>query len=318
MPSGPPSRRAARVLLLAVLIASAGCGGSGDPDDGTGRTLTPAPLPGDATAAGGDELAPGIDRTGVYDPARLAAAHARRLANVSYTAERHVTRRRPGGTVVERIDRVVRVAADRSRYRYRVVLRRPGGDRVVGRYADGERIYARTVTPDDTTYRLVRAPDGGPLAPREASFGRATGRRGLVRLFARLDFALAGRTRRDGRTYYRLVTEAAEGTADRVPERGVRGTLLVGERGLVREYHLAYRTNHGGRERVVTVDVRFHGIGTTAVGRPAWYDDARRAVGTAPTPTPVPDPTRTPTRSSRAPGGPSGGSSRSSSAGARP
>jgi len=258
-----------------VLLVVAGCSGplvgAGD-ERADGGTLTPVPVPDEVR--GPDELAPGVTSQGVVDATRLARAHARVLANVSYTARRNVTRRTRDGRLRSGTESVVRTTADRSRFRYTLTLRRDER-RVIDRYADGGRIYERERQAGATTYALLRGPDSAPLAPRDASFGDVSNRRGIANLFSRFQFAVAERVDRNGTTYYRLATPKPKAVP---PAYDVTGSALVDERGFVREYELSYRIVRGGEGGTqvtsVAVRVRFGDVGSTAVAEPAWYDEA--------------------------------------------
>jgi hypothetical protein len=258
-----------------VLLVVAGCSGplvgAGD-ERADGETLTPVPVPDEVR--GPDELAPGVTSEGVVDATRLARAHARVLANVSYTAHRNVTRRTRDGRLRSGTESVVRTTADRSRFRYTLTLRRDER-RVIDRFADGGRIYERERQAGETTYALLRGPDSAPLAPRDASFGDVSNRRGIANLFSRFRFVVAERVDRNGTTNYRLATPEPQAVP---PAYDVTGSALVDERGFVREYELSYRIVRGGEGGTqvtsVAVRVRFGDVGSTAVAEPAWYDEA--------------------------------------------
>lgn len=264
------------VALLTVFVALAGC----NVPNGTGggavadATLTPVAVPADAdtaTPGSAGELAPGLTAAGVVDPTRLGRAHARSLQNVSYTFRRSVTRREPNGTLILGTETVLRRAAAGDRFRY--TLRFRGREqRVVDRYANGERVYERVSTAETTTYSLFGEGDD-TLDPRNASFGSLTGRRDVVDLFTRFRFEVQRRVERNGTTLYRLATTEPR---DVPPLRDITVRALVSERGLVREYDVSYRVVRDSETVRIDVTVRFSDVGTTRVAEPGWYDAARR------------------------------------------
>jgi hypothetical protein len=277
------------VVVLAVLFA--GCGEAVDrraddsPVDDTG-TVTPATVPDAPTAEDREaEIAPGISRTGVFDPERLTDAHAAVLANVSYTTRRVETRAYRNGSIRSRYATTVRVARGGDQFRYRLDQVVDGRDRRVDRWmADGRGVErVRDGDGDGVSYRRLTNPDA--VLPE-----RATNREGLVRILTVVDLEVTGRTTRDGTTLYRLGTAGTPG--DLPPLRAVSVDAVIDERGLVRSYDLSYLVDRGGTTIRVTVDVTFRSIGSTTVSRPVWYGAAVDALESleAATPTPTPAP----------------------------
>lgn len=275
-----------------AMVVLAGCGGAVAPGpDGTPtRTVTPAPVPeGTGTPQSPSELAPGVTAEGVFDPVRLADAHAAVLSNTSFTAVREERRRYANGSLRSSYRSTVRMSAAGDRFHYELNQTdvrdgRPVEQRLA-RYADGSVVYVATTRGRETTYSVV----GGPEAPADPSTvlpGNATARFGVLRLFGSLRFDVRGNRTVEGRTVYRLTVENGSRTLGGL--RNVSMDATVRDDGLVTAYRLSYRV---GDVRI-DVAVEFRRVDETAVTRPDWLPSARSATGVAnatdpATPTPV-------------------------------
>ena len=278
-------RRTRRSLLVAVLVVLAGCSGPAGPATPT-ATSTAAPVP---TTDPATVLAPGVTVRGVEDPVALASAHAAVLGETSVTVRVEESRRYANGTLRWHRTATQRIDATGPAIRSYHVEAFEGSTRDAGlvpdfvrfpdathveRYAVGEDAYYR--------YRLRSGDTWYVSGPYRAD--RLVDP-GLVPLFWAVDTRVTGSEIRDGTTYYRLeggeVTDRTTFGRAFVSEpfvelRDVSVDAVVDERGVVREYHLSYAlvgtdgtTVHGSES------VRFTGIGTTTVDRPAWYEEVR-------------------------------------------
>ncbi|MEF8842744.1 MAG: hypothetical protein V5A62_14160 [Haloarculaceae archaeon] len=266
--------------VIVALVLLAGCGSTVAPaPDGTPTgTVTPAPVPRETpTPRGPPVLAPGLSEEGVFDPVRLADAHAATLSNTSFTAVREERRRYENGSFRSAYRSVVRVAARGDRFRYELnqtdVREGARHEQRLARYSDGSVVYVATTRGGRTTYSVVGGTDA-PADPSTVLPGNATARFGVLRLFGSLRFDPVDRRTVDGRTVYRLTVENGSQTLGGL--RDVTMNATVREDGIVTAYRLAYDVS----DVRVTVDVEFRRIGDTRVTSPAWLPAARDATGT--------------------------------------
>lgn len=271
-----------RSLLLAVLIALAGCSSPAAPATPTG-TSTAAPVP---TTDPSTVLAPGVTVRGVEDPVTLAETHTAALDGTTVTVEIEESRRYANGSLRWHRTATQWIDATGGEVRSYHVGEFEGSTRDAGlvpdfvrfpdathveRYAVGEDAYYRyRLQSGDTWYVSGPYPADRLVDP------------GLVPLFWAVDTRVTDREIRDGTNYYRL--EGGE-----VADRTTLGRVFVGEpfvdlenvsvdalvdgRGVVHEYHLTYTLVEADGTTVYgSESVRFTGIGTTTVDRPAWYD----------------------------------------------
>ena len=284
--------RAPLATAVVALVVLAGCGSAVAPaPDGTPtRTVTPAPVPVPQQTEAPQsrrpsELAPGLSAEGVFDPVRLADAHAAALSNASFTAVRKERRRYANGSLRSRYRSAVRVSAGGDRFRYELNQTdlRDGrtSEQRLARYSDGSTVYVATTRGGKTTYSVV----GGSETPAEPSTvlpGNATARFGVLRLFGSLRFDVLDRRTVDGRTVYRVGVENDSRTLGGL--RNVTMNATVREDGLVTAYRLGYDVD----DIRVAVVVEFRRVGETRVTPPEWLPAARNATGTAAaTPAPV-------------------------------
>lgn len=248
-------------LLLVALVATAGCSGpfAGSTPSGT-ETVTPAPVPEEPPPTDRDgELAPGLTDDGVVDAARLVGAHTEALIDTSYTARLSTTRTAPNGTLRERYDRAVRVAAP-DRFRYVLTVETPDLERRTDRWRSGERAYEAVTENGNTTYRSMDRPSVPTLLSRE----------GLFRLFRLIPSRVTDTRTVDGTTTYRIVG----GPGDLPPLTNVSYVANVTDRGLITSYRVTYTLDREDDPRHVTVEATVTGVGDTTVDRPVWYDEA--------------------------------------------
>lgn len=269
-------------VALAVVLLLAGCSTlSSDPAPrGPTETATPAPVP---TGGPDGVLAPGVTREGVTDPRTLAEAHVARLADESYTLVVTRTTRHPNGTLRERLDLNLSLAADRS-YLVHAETEGPEAPVFLGRppasaafWSNGS-VYTRRLTHrGDTTYTTFQPTNGAgtwQYWARTVPFGGRGGNpRGFItRTFGSTPTRTTGRVADDGTTAYTLVGTGATAPIELGVEdpREVDLRATVTAEGLVRSVNLTYVGTVDGQPIEVTRRFRYERVGATNVTRPAW------------------------------------------------
>ncbi|WP_276261256.1 DUF7537 family lipoprotein [Haloglomus litoreum] len=278
------------VVVLAVLLATAGCSGlapgSGGPPT---ESLTPAPVP-----AGSADYPPGVTAEGVVNPERLALAHDQVLENRSYRLRSNRSTYFIDDSVRSRIDLDLRLDRNRT-YLAAVETAGPRGPVILGRppararyWANGT-LYASRITRDgEVTYSLTRA-DQSPFATWQywsgtAAFGGESNYRAsrYEAIFQAIPTRVVGNRTVDGTTVYVLEGRRPSdsgftaGPADAVGPSGPGPALraTVTEDGLVRSLHLRYRAYHDGDEYDVDWRISYRALGNVTVGEPPWLDRA--------------------------------------------
>jgi len=280
-------RRLALVLLVAVVVVTAGCSGFAfGGGDRPVSTVTPAPVPSDDAGA----YPVGLGPDGVTSPSLLGAAHADALNGTSYTLRMTRTVRYANGTL--RSDLRIEVALDADRTHFaNVSVRGHAAPVLLGRppasasfWSDGD-VYLRRLTRDNRTiYNEYEPPDSYAGTWRywvhtAALNGRPSAdvTQTVAPFQTRTDRAATG----DGTEYVVSGDRLRRGDIG-APWSARRNATLaarVTESGLVRAYRTEYTAMAGGERVRVTRTVRFDGVGNTTVGRPSWYDRARSSAG---------------------------------------
>lgn len=276
------TRRAA--VLVAVLLAAAGCAGTGGPTPAV-PSVTPAPVPTDAPPTPAFRLAPGLSESGVVSPLALVSAHAAVLRENPYRVRLAERVERLDGTPIE--GRLVEATVvSESVYRLRVVRTRGNATDVEReRYADGRALYERLVTDGRPRYYRPRASfdDRGPVP--EVLRGRPTQRDALYVAFIGSRPRYAGPETVDGVRGHRVVATTASrpgfvASWEYVDEvSSYEFAALVSPDGLVRSYELTFvATARDERVRVVRT-ARWSDVGNATAAAPDWYETAREQVG---------------------------------------
>ena len=260
-----------RALAVAALLVVAGCNvPASDPAPDT-ATVTPAPVP-ESTATGPEVFAPGVTGDGVTTPTRLARAHARTLEATSYTVNQTLVQRFDNGTLRSRYVTHARFAPEQGRFRASLQqVDREEGDRVrrrTRRFGDGERAYVANTEANDTTYRLLRYPDGEPRPPSSVYVRNLTNSGTIERLFTLVDTRTVGTFTENGTRYARVRSSEP---AALPPLQNVTLVATISERGVVAQYRVEYDVVRTGRVEA-TIVVSYTDLGTTTVDRPAWVD----------------------------------------------
>jgi hypothetical protein len=275
--------RTVPVAVAAVLLL-AGCNAAPSLDGTTPtETVTPADVPADY------DYAPGVTVDGVTEPATLAEAHERVLAETSYRITANRTVRDANGTLREQLLVDVAVADDRT-FLASAATRGPAAPVFLGRppangtYWSNGSVYVRKLTRDGgTTYNEFEGPSSGAGTwrywTRTVPFGgeQATPERFYRSLFAAVPTRVAGESGAGNATTYRLVGDAVvtERFQTEVTDvRDVRLTATVRQDGLVQLLTLRYVGEVDGTPVRVERTVRYRDVGTTAVERPPWFEKA--------------------------------------------
>jgi hypothetical protein len=263
-------------LLVALLVASAGC--SSLPASGPTETLTPVPLPAESTTTPAPaSLAPGIDRDGLSDVFLAADAHRQAFSNRSFVVVDRLVVRGDARTL-RRDRRELRVAPGGLPYRYTVTSEsgsaypvRAVAPRIEVWY-DGTETLFRVSNRANVSYQHVPAPESSsPVAD-------VTNHHRLLVLYDAATFAVS----ETGNGTVRL--SAVEGPDPAVlhpptllsEPRDPSLTILVRPGGRVTQYRLQYVATFEGRPVLVDRHVSFR-TEELAPLRPGWFAEARNA-----------------------------------------
>lgn len=271
------------VLILAATLALAGCSGAVVSDGTPTRSVTPAPVPGDATPAVSPAV-PGLTPDGVANASLLASAHRRTLSRTSFT-ERTVTTVRAGNATGGNVMRgslgrrtlVVRQGPEAFRLAYAIEVdsrRDARSFRTVSAeiWSDG-RTTVQSITDGDGSVRRERLPTGfyAEFGDPDASPYAQTLERASLR---RVDRRVVGDT-----TWYVF---AGEGLDPR-PMFGLPGTsptgnaslrAVVGADGVIHRMTVTFPARYRGRSATVEHVFEIDRIGTTTAPRPPWFGAA--------------------------------------------
>ena len=257
------------VVLLALAVALAGCGGV--VSSAERATVTPAPVPTD-----GQGYPQGVTSDGVV-ATELVDAHVRSLATTSYTLTTVQEIRTEDGTVLRRTNETRTVEPGPGAYQGRFYQEREtaeggqergvvkfwsNGTYVVTRYwnqeGDGERDVRQWSTESDApiTDLTERHHLKGYLAGVNVAPTRRTPDGGVL---------LAG-SGFDNREYF-VVPIVLSDPSD------LRLQMRVRYDGVVVVAHVTYSATHNGRPVEVRRKTRVTDVGTASVERPAWTDE---------------------------------------------
>jgi hypothetical protein len=287
---GRPVRRVARlaVAVLALALIAAGALGGLPADDRAPsaafdtETVAPATtvtaFEGEAvttttTTIRVDGYPPGLNASGVTDPAALAATFAREISGEPYRLHL-VYREHTGLSPTGSVEQTVRVRApgeylvERSVNGFGMGTAYP--DAGPEAYADGRVRYERVMT-GETNYTVTRVDTTGDVG-RYAEFV-ATYVRGVL---SGRSTAIVGTFVEDGVRHYQVwVRGGREGSR----LGGVSATVVVDARGVVREIEERFVIDEASD---VSGSVRFrYSTRGTSIERPWWLTNGTR-VGTAP------------------------------------
>lgn len=263
------------ILVLVAALALAGCSGTTGSDGPPTRSVTPAPVPTDATPAA-RATAPGLSPRGVENASLLAAAHRRALEGRPFT-ERTVTTVRDGNEVLGRQALIVRHGPEAFALSYAV----EGGPRsdarsfqtVAAEVWSDRRTTVQSVTDGDGSTRRARLPNVlyDDFVDSDAwPYARALERAPLRRVDRRVV---------DGTARYAFAAEDVTslpvfGLAGAIPTGNASLRAVVGADGALYRVAVTFPARYRGRSATVEHVFEYVDVGTTTAPRPSWYDEA--------------------------------------------
>lgn len=273
---------------VVVLLVLAGCSAGLGPTGTETAIVTPAPVPSETASQTPEPRLPaGVTVAGgITDPWLVTTRSAEQLAGTNYTRSIVEELRYSNGTPRWRLEREIRVGADRS---FTVEIHR-GHDRPGWAFASADRLAvftAHTESPARTRSYWAVSEDGNTRYEILDGVARANSRT-LFRLLSRFDTRVTGRTTRNGTLLYRIEAEARGAPrqmryADRTERaRNVTLAVLIDPDGVIHRWRVAYTTVEDGTEVRYTRTERVTDIGVTTVPMPDWVDRLRD--GRTPTP----------------------------------
>lgn len=274
------------VILLVVLAGCSGVGfDAGSRTNQSAESVTPVPVP---EADPATLRSSGIDDDGISDPATLASAHDRWLADRSYTFVSNQTIRHENGTVLSQYTVHLRLAEDRT---YHAAIRTGGidGPKVLGEppaYAEfwsDRETYVRAFGESDPQYNEFSPTSSGVgtwyfWATAGAFDFRMTPSVMIQSTFDAIPTRIDSRRTEAAVPRYRLTSPEPRTTSlpfpDAAPARNATLTAEVDGTGLVRHIQLEYRGQVDDQSVVVTRGLSYSNVGSTDVDRPEWFDEA--------------------------------------------
>jgi hypothetical protein len=270
----PGSHRVWVLPTLAAAVVLAGCSAGIGTDATATRSVTPAPVPGDATPAV-EGVTPGVSPDGVENASSLEAAHRRELSGVSFTERTVTTVRDANGTVIGQRTLVVRRDAEAFRLRFGLegdlrVGFEPRQAVAVDVWSDGETVV-QSITARDGSVRREPAPN--TFYSRFAIPGVEP----YARTLERASFRRVDRRVENGTVLYVFEADGVDsigtfGLLETTSTGNATLRAVVGEDGVTRLVVVTFPARHGGRSATVEHVFEVTAIGTTTVPRPPWYD----------------------------------------------
>lgn len=263
-------------LVLTAMLVLAGCSGAVGSEGTPTRSVTPAPVPSDATPPA-RATATGLSPRGVENASQLAAAHRRALADVPFTERTVTTVRDRNGSVLGRRTLVVEQGPEAFRLVYGV----EGGPRHDARsfqtvaaevWSDG-RTAVQSVTDGDDTVRRQRLSSGfyADFVEPEVGF--------YVGLLEGASLRRVDRRVVDGTTRYVFVAENVTprpvfGLPGASPTGDATLRAVVGADGVLHRVTVTFSAQYRGRSATVEHVFEYVELGTTTAPRPPWYEEA--------------------------------------------
>jgi hypothetical protein len=292
-------RLAPALICLALVLA--GCNTAFGPAARSTPTATPTDTPTATPTPSTEAPNPrdvGLAADGVVEPLTLRTAHTRSLENRSYTLTRSTTVRRPNGSVVVSVDRVVASGPNRDRFVWNMTREIApsagfwledlyGGPSAVRAYSNESATLVEVAATDDQR-SVSRYPErSNSETPFSGPYRDFTGQDLVMNTFLRVDTRVTDIERADGRVRYHLA--ATDGphvlrfdTSFELEGRVLELASTIERSGRVRELVVRYALVHENETIVVRESLRIRGVGTTTVDRPAWADDLAATTTPAP------------------------------------
>ena len=273
-------RSALRVLLLALLVVTAGCSGAFG-----GESSDDSP-PNGATTTEADALPPGLTTGGLADSDALVNAHVEELDGESLTRRETRVRRYDNGTLRWQMYRTLRTAANRTRWLVVTdVVGRPVFGATEGHvavFADGQRVYRSVTTPNASWSDLLRTATGDSETPRNLALdaARTDDLYVLLNAFASNESANvwksvthSGEYRVESSTL--AYPDLLASHLNLAEVRNATLTAVVTADGRIVEYRVEYVGTEHGEIVHGTVTLQYSMVGETTVEVPAWYEAAK-------------------------------------------
>jgi len=292
--------RAAATVLVALVVALAGCGGATTettaPDRDTAdatepaTTTTPSPnptttdsaTPATTTPPPSDEGLP-VDRlawvneSGI-DTTALFRAHTFTVTNASsYTTSRTLVLEERGGDAENVRMATLRASQTQDRAlvnRTRRSTTADGSDtETSAEYRtvtdDGDVVYVRTQVGGEVNYRVLE----DPYRSFDTFYDQATLYEQL-RLVESFAFEFDRTVTVDGRPAYRFTADSFRADPPSENATDPTATLVVDDRGVIRSLSFSYDTVSGGTPATFSLTFETRDLGETTVSAPDWLDDA--------------------------------------------
>ncbi|GAA0655573.1 DUF7537 family lipoprotein [Salarchaeum japonicum] len=260
-------RRLLVTVLLAALVALAGCGGSG--------TTTTAPTTDETTAAtttqeSVSDFPPGASASG------LTNASASGLTNASALIEAHIDALNDTAYAFE-LDATNTGGDTETRTRFAgatdgddTVFRQNTTGSALELYASGDYALQRQSSGDTTRYQVLQ----GPIAAQQASSMTTVQQLVLATYLGAGDYAVTGTTTSDGTEYVELrATGVNESSSTAENVESFEATLLVTQDGRIDEFTGTVRANQSGTTTTTEFSYGVTDVGSADPSAPAWAAD---------------------------------------------
>lgn len=257
------------LILTAVLIMSAGCGGiSSVPEPSTTTTGTPTSpdhSSSRSTAEPIPELAPGLTESGVTDAWALAQAHRDNISNTTYT-ERGSRSVYVNGTLLRNVSTILERGQDeRYIYNFHTYGTENGFSRNLTVFHNESTLIQRTTYDNGTV--AYTGPENA-ATPQTDQYG------GVYSILTTSNTTVVNTIEEDGSTLYRVNSVSSPSQSSEFADvDNYEMSALIDTRGVVHEYIISYQKTRDGRVMNITVNRRFTNLGETIVDPPEWVVD---------------------------------------------
>lgn len=269
---GSSGRRILSVVAVALLLVTAGCGGSTGgtptPTAGPTNTATDTETTGPTTTVAGDRP-PGVAADGSVNVTRLVAAHDSALTGEAFTVEVNLTRTLTRNGTTQQI-----VGVQRSKSN--------GEGEFLTSFRQQAEFDIRQTTWGNESVAVARANASGQIRYQRADPDRI--RDNLTAGVFAEQFLSAGQftldsTESDGERFVLTATATSEDLSERLGRQvttveNYQGRVVVDRRGRIREFQVTFDvTLTSGAEGEIEVRMDLSGVGSTTVERPEWVSE---------------------------------------------